>query len=80
MCQVRFVDHLAIELNRTCTSRLGKRVNDALGMLQFFWCGLKALVDDGNLVGVNRQFTAEALSSGALNICLQALGIAKVNV
>ena len=60
-----FVHHLAIQLHRARALCLGKRIHNALCMLQFFGSGLKALVDDGNLIGMNGQFAAETLASGA---------------
>jgi hypothetical protein len=66
--QMRFVNHFAVELNSACATCLRKRIDDLLCVLQFFVRGGKARVDDGNLIGVYGQLTAEALASSALHI------------
>ena len=78
--QMRFVNHFAVELYRTCATSLSESIDDALRVLQLLRRGGKACVDDGHLVRVNSEFSAKALTTCPLYIGLQAIKVAEIHI
>ena len=59
-CQVRFVDHPAVDGDRPCVRVSGKRLDDRARPGEFFIADRKSLVDDRDLRRMDRHLCGKA--------------------
>src|SRR3954469_7065635 len=76
--EMRLVEHPALELDGTRTAGALERLDNGARVTQFFLVGHVALVDQVDLVRMDRDLAGEAGATRRANLALQPLAIPKV--